>query len=160
MPTQISVVLVRASTIPSRNKPIGNAGPPIQKTILSKTGYFAKAIDLFRQAERLSPRDPRGWLIATGLGSAYFYEGHFDQALIYAEAALLQNPRFTVALRLLAASLAKLGQAGKAAAAVRELLNVEPQLTLAALRARVRFLESTSWGNAFLDALRLAGVPE
>jgi len=123
-------------------------------------GHFGKAIELLHRAERLSPRDPRGWLIATGLGSAHFYEGHFDEAASWAEAALVQNPRFTVALRLLAASLAKLGQGEKAAAAVQQLLNIEPQFTLTELRARMRFLDGTVWGNAFLDALRLAGLPE
>jgi len=28
------------------------------------------------------------------------------------------------------------------------------------LRVRVRFLDGTPWGNVFLDALRLAGLPE
>src|SRR5439155_7985678 len=63
------------------------------------TGNFGKAIELFRRAERLSPRDPRGWLFATGLASAHFYEGHFDEAVSWAEAALVQNPRVTIALR-------------------------------------------------------------
>jgi TolB-like protein/Flp pilus assembly protein TadD len=123
-------------------------------------GHFGKAIELLHRAERLSPRDPRGWLIATGLGSAHFYEGHFDEAASWAEAALFQSPRFTVALRLLAASLARLGQQEKAAVAVQKLLNIEPKFTLAELRKRVRFLDGTPWGNRFLDALRLAGLPE
>ncbi len=123
-------------------------------------GHFGKAIELFHRAERLSPRDPRGWLIATGLGAAHFYEGHFDEAASWSEAALIQNPRFTVALRNLAASLARLGQREKAATVVQELLNIEPQFTLAELRVRVRFLDGTPWGNVFLDALRLAGLPE
>jgi tetratricopeptide (TPR) repeat protein len=123
-------------------------------------GQFGKAIELFHRAERLSSRDPRGWLIATGLASAHFYEGHFDEAASWAEAALVQNPRFMIALRVLAASLARLGQGEKAAGVVQELLNIEPQFTLAELRARVRSLDGTPWGNAFLDALRLAGLPE
>jgi TolB-like protein/Flp pilus assembly protein TadD len=123
-------------------------------------GRFGKAIELFHQAERLSPRDPRGWLIATGLAAAHFYDGRFGEAVSWAEAALIQNPRFTVALRVLAASLARLGQGEKAAGVVQELLNIEPQFTLAELRARVRSLDGTPWGNAFLDALRLAGLRE
>jgi tetratricopeptide (TPR) repeat protein len=124
------------------------------------TGHFGKAIDLFHRAERLSPRDPRGWLIATGLSSAYFYNGHFDEAASWADAALVTNPRSAVALRCLAASSAKLGQKERAAAAAQKLLNLEPQFTLAELRARVQFLDKTPWGNAFVDALRVAGLPE
>jgi hypothetical protein len=77
-----------------------------------------------------------------------------------ADAALAQNPRSAVALRCLAASLAKLGQKEKAAAAAQKLLNIEPQFTLAELRARVQFLDKTPWGNAFVHALRLASLPE
>jgi TolB-like protein len=123
-------------------------------------GHFAKAIELSHRAERLSPRDPRGWFIATGLASAHFSEGHFDEAAAWAETALVQNPRFTIALRILAASLARLGQKEKAAAVVREILEIEPQFTLVELRARVRSMGETPWGKAFLDALRLAGLPE
>ena len=39
--------------------------------------------------------------MATGLASAHFYEGHFDEAVSWADAALAQNPRFTIALRIL-----------------------------------------------------------
>jgi tetratricopeptide (TPR) repeat protein len=123
-------------------------------------GNFGKAIELFHRAERLSPRDPRGWLIAAGLASAHFYERHFAEAASWAQAALLQNPRFTVALRILAASLARLGERQKAANVVRELLNIEPHFTITDLRARVRSLDEATWANAFLDALRLAGLPE
>ena len=123
-------------------------------------GHFAKAIELFHRAERLSPRDPRGWLIATGLGAAYGNAGRFEEAVSWCEAALVQNPRFTVALRVLAVSLARLGQREKANAVIQELLKIEPQLTLSNLRARIRFMDGTPRGNAFLDALRLAGLPE
>jgi tetratricopeptide (TPR) repeat protein len=126
----------------------------------NQMGNPRKAIELFHSAERLSPRDPRGWLIETGLGAAYFNDGHFEESVSWSKTALTHNPRFTVALRGLAAGLAKLGQYEKAAAVVQELLSIEPQLTLSNLRARLRFLDETPWGGTFLDALRLAGVPE
>jgi hypothetical protein len=37
---------------------------------------------------------------------------------------------------------------------------IEPRFTLAELRARVPSLDRTPWGNAFLDELHLAGLPE
>jgi TolB-like protein/DNA-binding winged helix-turn-helix (wHTH) protein/Flp pilus assembly protein TadD len=122
-------------------------------------GNPGKAIELYHRADRLSPRDPRGWLIATGLGLAHFYEGRFDEAKSWAEKALSHNPRFAIALRCLAASLAKLGQREEASAVVREMLRVEPQFTLSSFRAQLRLLDD-SQGNRFLDALRLAGFPE
>jgi len=123
-------------------------------------GQFSEAIQLLHLAERLSPRDPRGWLIATGLSAAHFNAGRFEEAAFWAEAALAQNSRSTVALRCLAASLARLGEAEKAADVARQLLQIEPQFSIAELRTRVRFLDRTPWGIAFVDALRLAGLPE
>jgi len=104
-------------------------------------GHFGKAIELFHRAERLSPRDPRGWLIATGLGAAYANVGRFEEAVSWSEAALVQNPRFTVALRNLAFGLVRLGQKEKANAVIQELLKIEPQLTLSNFRARIRFMD-------------------
>ena len=66
-----------------------------------------KGLELFRRAERLSPRDPRGWFISTGLSAAHYYEGRLDEAALWARKALIHNSGFAIALRFLAASLAK-----------------------------------------------------
>jgi hypothetical protein len=42
---------------------------------------------------------------------------------------------------------------------MREVLKLEPQLTLSKLRARMGFMEESVW-NKYADALRLAGLPE
>ena len=42
---------------------------------------------------------------------------------------------------------------------MREVLNVEPQLTLTKLRARLMFMEEEIWHD-YAAALRLAGLPE
>ena len=123
-------------------------------------GEPAKAIEMYQRAERLSPLDPRGWLIATGLGMAFFHQERFNEAASWAEKALVDNPRCTIALRTLAGSLAKLGQREKAAVVVRKVLQVEPQLTLSIWRARLKWLDETPWGNRYVEALRLAGLPE
>jgi TolB-like protein/Tfp pilus assembly protein PilF len=126
----------------------------------AQLGNPAKAIELYQRAERLSPRDPRGWLIAAGLAMALFFQERFDEAATWAEKALVLNPRFTIPLRTLAGSLAKLGHREKAAAVVQEVLKIEPQLTVSTWRARLRWLDETPWGNSYRDALRLAGLPE
>jgi hypothetical protein len=46
-----------------------------------------------------------------------------------------------------------------AAEVIREVLNVEPQLTLTKLRARVMFIEEKIWHD-YAAAMRLAGLPE
>ena len=118
-----------------------------------------KALELFRRAERLSPRDPKGWFIATGMAHAHFLAGQFDEAVSCAKRALAQNPRFAIALRFLAASLAKLGQKVPASEIVQALVKNEPQLTLTLLRRRLMFMNESAW-EKFSDGLRLAGMPE
>lgn len=90
---------------------------------------------------------------------AYFAAGRFDESLAAAKKALIQNPRFAMALRFLAASLAKQGQSEAAAQVIREVLKIEPQLTPAKLRARSMFMQAGAW-KEYSDALRLAGLPE
>jgi hypothetical protein len=63
-------------------------------------------------------------------------------------------------LRCLAASLANLGQKEKAAAAVKEMLKIEPQFTLASYRADLRVLADSPWGARLLDPLCRAGFPK
>jgi TolB-like protein len=121
-------------------------------------GNSRKSIELCLRAERLNPRDPRGWMIATSFGIAHFVERRFDQAAACFEKALVHNPRFTIALRDLAASYAMLGEKEKAAAAVQKVLEIEPQLTLTKLRERTRFY-AENW-QGFAEGLRLAGLPE
>ncbi len=118
-----------------------------------------KGLELFRQAERLSPRDPRGWFISTGLAAAHFFEGRFDEAALGAEKALVRNPRFAIALRFLAASLARQGEEEKANVAIRKVLDMEPDLTLTKLRTRLMFMSDWCW-TRFSDGLRAAGLPE
>jgi TolB-like protein len=122
-------------------------------------GNPGKGLELFRRAERLSPRDPRGWFISTGLAAAHFFEDRLDEAALWAQKALLDNPRFAVAHRFLAASLARQGQADKAAAVMREILDIEPDLTLTKLRARLMFMSDWCWVR-FSDGLRGAGLSE
>jgi TolB-like protein/Tfp pilus assembly protein PilF len=118
-----------------------------------------KGMQLFQRAARLSPRDPRGWFTSTGLGAAHYLEGQFDEAALYAQRALLQNPRSALALRLRAASLAQQGDGDKAAAVMREILEIEPELTLTKLRARLMFLSDWCWSR-YAAGLRGAGMPD
>ena len=121
-------------------------------------GNPSKALELVARAERLSPRDPRAWYMAAVSALAHFVAGEFDKAVIASERALAQNPRFAPTLRVLAASQARLGNANAAVSAVRELLRLEPQLTIAALHRRLGHMVETA-REPFLDALRLAGLP-
>jgi TolB-like protein len=44
-------------------------------------GSGSKALELLGRAERLNPRDPRGWFVTAGMANAYFSVGRFEEAL-------------------------------------------------------------------------------
>jgi len=123
------------------------------------SGNPEKALELFHRAQRLSPRDPRGWTTAGGMAYAHYQQGEFEEAVAWAQKALADNPRSSGALWFLVAALGKLGEKEKAAAAMAEVLKIEPGLTLSLLRARSMYTREDVWlKNA--EGLRLAGMPE
>jgi TolB-like protein/DNA-binding winged helix-turn-helix (wHTH) protein/Tfp pilus assembly protein PilF len=126
----------------------------------SYSGNADKALELLFRAERLSPRDPRGWLITAGIAIVYLGEGRLDEAISACRRALDQNPRNGPMLRVLAACLVKQGRQSEAAEIVRQVLEAEPQLTVTRLRARSRHLLLSKIWNDYSAALRIAGIPE
>jgi TolB-like protein/Flp pilus assembly protein TadD len=125
----------------------------------AELGNSTKALELLRRAQRLSPRDPRGWFIASGMALAHVVDGHFEDAAACAQIAADQNPRSTIALRFLAGSLARLGHKEKAASTLQDMLQIEPHLTLAKLRERLLGIDECVWSKV-AEGLRLAGLPE
>jgi tetratricopeptide (TPR) repeat protein len=117
------------------------------------------AFELLRRAERLSPRDPRAWYMAGATAFAHMVAGQYEQAVGCARRALAHNPRFTRTLRVLAASLARLGRTESAGQVMQEILRIEPHLTLTKLRWRLRHMDESALSQ-FSEALRLAGLPE
>jgi TolB-like protein/Flp pilus assembly protein TadD len=122
-------------------------------------GNPQKALELLQRAERLSPRDPRAWYMASAAALAHFAAGRFEEAVACAKRTLAQNPRFTRTLRVLAASLAKLGQIEGARQVMQDMLRIEPHLTVTKLRWRLRHMDESVL-SPFLEGLRLAGLPE
>jgi len=118
-----------------------------------------RALELLARAERLSPRDPRGWFIFTAAALAHLSEGQLERAAASARKALAQNPRSRQALSMLAASLAELGDQSGADEAMKGVLRIEPELTMARLRSRLRFMPVSVW-NRFASGLRRAGLPD
>ncbi len=120
------------------------------------SGNADKALELLYRAERLSPREPRAWLIAMGIDTAHMQAGPLDEGVAACRRTLNQNPRNTMMLRGLAFCLVKQGEAAQVA---REVMAIEPQLTLTKLRARAMYVNAEFWSE-FSAALRIAGIPE
>ncbi len=113
---------------------------------------------MVERAQRLNPRDPRGWLMSGVIALAEAIDEHYAEALAWADRALAQNRRFAVALRVTAVACVKLGEPDRARKAVVELLDIEPDLTVSGLFARIPFpLERMA--KTYADALQQAGLP-
>jgi hypothetical protein len=57
-------------------------------------------------------------------------------------------------------SLARLGELDRAAEVIRQVLAIEPGLTISKMRARLHFWPEGGAWNKHAEALRLAGLPE
>jgi TolB-like protein len=123
------------------------------------SGNTGKALELLFRAERLSPREPRGWFIQGGIAAAYLHEGRYDEANSACRRALSLNPRDTGMLRTLTVCLVKQGRQSEAAEVARKVLDAEPQLTLTRLGVRAMHMMKSHW-NEYSAALRIAGIPE
>jgi TolB-like protein/Flp pilus assembly protein TadD len=115
--------------------------------------------EMVARAQRLNPRDPRGWLMSGVMAIAAVIDEDYVEAVRWAERALAQNRRFAVALRVLAVALVRLGEPDRARQAVRELLEIVPELTISGFFARIP-VPLESMAKAYADALKTAGLPE
>ena len=118
-----------------------------------------KAANSWRGRSVLSPRYPRGWFVSTGMAIACLADSKFKEAVTWAEKALAENPRFGVALRVLAVALANSDQLDRARQVVKEVLRLEPHLTLSGLRTRIP-MQNTPILNLYRELLKKAGLPE
>jgi transcriptional regulator with AAA-type ATPase domain/TolB-like protein len=116
------------------------------------------ALDRVAYALRLSPSDPMNFSF-TGLAAfAEMLAGNFESAVEWARRSHRQNPAFSATLRVLAASLAELGQVEKARAEVKKLLEIEPHFSLRVFEQRYPLRDRPALAR-YVDALRRAGAP-
>lgn len=113
---------------------------------------------LIERSLRLNPRHPRAWFMSAGMAIAFIAERRFEDAVTWGERAIVQNRRSAVALRALAVALYASGRLERSKQIVRELMLIEPQLTVSALQRRLPFVEA-SLMQTYVEALRGAGLP-
>jgi len=111
---------------------------------------------MIARARRLNPR---GWLMSGAMVIAAVIDGDYPEAMVWAERALDQNRRFAVALRVLAVALVKVGQRDRAGQVVKDLLAIEPDLTISGFLARIP-VPLEGMARSYAEALRIAGLPE
>jgi TolB-like protein len=118
-----------------------------------------ETLQLLDRAGRLNPRDPRAWIAEWTRAFAYFVLEQYDDAAIWAKNSLARNRRSGRALRLLAASYGRLGDQGRAKATIKQLSEIEPDLTITEVREVCAHWPADVW-NRYSEGLRLAGLPE
>jgi TolB-like protein len=118
-----------------------------------------KAIGRIERAMRLSPRDPFNFIAQTAYALAYFFSGHCDESLSWAEKALRHHPDYQLVLRVFAAANAFVGRKDTARQALDRLRQLDPALRVSNIRDRFPLRRPEDLLR-FSEGLRKAGLPE
>jgi len=123
--------------------------------ILNFAGRPEEAIGLVKKAMRLNPMYPVYYLWE--LGHAYFLTGRYVEAIETLKRVLDRNSNFMPAHVFLAASYNEIGREEEARAEVEEIVRVNPQASLEALRQRLPYKNQAVLEHLH-DSLRKAGL--
>lgn len=125
-------------------------------------GDIATMRDRLARARRLSPRDPREWMMSMTTAMMHSWQDEFPEAVAWAEKAIRQNPRALPALRTLVVGLVHSNQVERARAVVREILRIDPTFTVSGWQRQraPQYRDNNPRWQFILDAYRAAGVPE
>jgi TolB-like protein len=117
------------------------------------------AIDHAARAMRLSPRDPRLFVMHGTTALAHFVAGRYDAAVSWGERVLRAQRDYWPATRYLAASLALGGRVAEARAAIEKMRQLDPDLRISDLQDRLPFRRPDDLAR-YSEGLRIAGLPE
>jgi adenylate cyclase len=108
---------------------------------------------------RLSPIDPEKDIAMSGIGMSYLMLERHEEALAWGEKALREMPNYGSSYRVVIGALVGLGRTEEARAAVRRLIEAFPTYTLT-LQKHINPWRDAAFGERYIEALRVAGVPE
>ena len=126
--------------------------------VLCFCGRANEAFPHFDQAERISPKDPFGWLAWFGRGWAHFFLGRFEEAAIAAKKAIVEEPSHAWSYVIALAAYASGNQHQSANEVLQELLKVKKDFSITFAKQTAPF-DSTRMAM-ITEALLKAGVPE
>jgi class 3 adenylate cyclase/TolB-like protein len=131
----------------------------LKGTLHAFKGEGRQAVDSTLQALRLSPLDPLKYFYDSLAATAALAAGEYERAIEHARRSLRANRTHTSTLRALAIAQVQTGRDAEARETVRELLRLEPTLTV---RAYLERSPSSAFetGRIWSGALRAAGLPE
>jgi tetratricopeptide (TPR) repeat protein len=120
---------------------------------------FAGSTDLalshFETSLRLDPRSPLRPFHETGIGSCYFFQRRFEEAVALLVPSLRQIPTYVTTAWVLASCYAHMGRLDEAREVVAHLRKITPSVM-----PREKFLYDPKQRDFFFAGLRLAGLTE
>ena len=122
-------------------------------------GRSGEALACFERARalRTSPRDPWTAFDLGGIAAVHYFAARYPEAIKWARQAAQVRSGLLTGQRFLCASLAQMGQIEEAKAAMRTLLQLQPNIT-------VRWVQTLPYAPGLLahhlDGLRKAGLPD
>ncbi len=123
-------------------------------------GDHATAIANFERAIRLSPVDPDLYQTLIGMAASYFLLGKYDNAVACAERSVSEQPGFIASRRILAAAYAMSGRLDEARRTMADFVRARPQVRLSNFGDWLGPLRRPEDIERYIEALRLAGMPE
>jgi tetratricopeptide (TPR) repeat protein len=111
-------------------------------------------------AMRLSPLDPRLFVWQFNTALAHLCAGRYDDATIWAEKALRDQPTYPSAMRIAAASHALAGRIAEAQKLVERLRQLDPLLRISKFGDIMPPYRRPEDRARYLEGLRRAGLPE
>jgi TolB-like protein/DNA-binding winged helix-turn-helix (wHTH) protein/Tfp pilus assembly protein PilF len=120
------------------------------------------ALELERQAFRVSPRDTRLHNFHGTLAAAEYMLGNYKEAISQAQKAVDLRPDYSQGYSRLAAAAAQMGDMEKARAALAEFRRLQPDYTVSTFRKESQsgHADFLAYRERFLEGLRLAGLPD
>ncbi|MDJ1018353.1 MAG: winged helix-turn-helix domain-containing protein [Paracoccaceae bacterium] len=126
--------------------------------LLLYSGSPGEALEHFDRGLALCPLDEFGFRMLTGRAFARLYRHDYRGAIEDARRAHAVAPDYTVCHRVLIAALAHNDQMKAARSALKELLKINPRLSVARYAKETRF-EGPQDRETLFSGLRLAGMP-
>ena len=122
-------------------------------------GEHEGALEYFAHCMRLSPLDPLMYGAQCGIAFAHFFAGRYDEASLWAEKVLREEPNYYPAVRICAASSALAGRLEGAQKAMARLRQIDPTLRVSDLRDLPPLRRPEDIAR-YAEGLRKAGLPE
>jgi TolB-like protein/class 3 adenylate cyclase len=122
-------------------------------------GDVGAAVEQFQIALRLSPLNPRIFIVQTGLAYAHFFAGRNEEASTWAATAVRQQPNHLGAQRIMMACNAMSGRVDEAREICARLMQLNPALRISRMKYRTPFRRAEHI-ERLAQAYRIAGMPE